>query len=628
MALITPITGFVTNPMTEDLECNAQVLNDIQTYKTAVLLTNGLDTIAGSTEIDIDDNLIIAPTKSVDFTGVGEIERGLSGNIRFPNLPTTGIPAITILSYNTVTGEVESTTPQSPTNWSLFPAISDATIQLINNLRNITNATIQYICGPSDFIMEGGRFSINAATSKLAINEVDLHTIRLQADNLVFNGKITGVNQPFTGAFLTADGTSQFQWSDASTINVGFAVNFNNMANVVQDELPYNVIDNTTAFLPPPIKDYQFLRFNQDVTPNRTEWTFPSITQFRASKMFPQNVLENPFPTLNVGPGLIPSTWTYFESAVNHPNGYVYFIPYDPPRITRLNPETGVSDTYAGFNDATSQKYVCGITATDMKIYCPPFGAMDWLIFDPYTNTHTLIPVGTNGRVCVTQIDNILYTLATDGVSSSEIYEFNITTNAEILVASLSGSWWGCSIGVDGKIYYAPYQSTDILVLDPATNTTATIATGLTAGPAMYKSVGMAKNGNLYFAPYNETQIMILNTRTSTVSFLGTFSGTNLYSGITASTNDRLYLCPYGADNVPIVDPGAGTVDITTITGLNATFGTEKWSQLLLLQNATQLVLVPDRVGAPFFTSAQTRSIKTGLPEIPAWMLSQNLNKD
>jgi prolyl 4-hydroxylase len=87
------------------------------------------------------------------------------------------------------------------------------------------------------------------------------------------------------------------------------------------------------------------------------------------------------------------------------------------------------------------------------------------------------------------------------------------------VVTGLSGNWWGCCVGTDGRIYYAPYESSDILVLNPVTDTTSTTATGLTPISCMYKSVCISKTGNLYFAPYNEAQIMKL-TPAGVVSFL------------------------------------------------------------------------------------------------------------
>lgn len=632
MALIAPITGFVKNPMTEDLQCSGQALNDIATFRTAVLLTNALDTIAGSlaTQIDLDDSLNVAATKRIDFTGVGEIERGagLGDHIRIVNLPTTGLPPTNVLAYNTVTNEIESSTAiLAPFDWSTFPATVNPDINSfqINNLQNVTGTNIGFdFGGPATIQCLSA--TINVGASQIAVN-TPFNEIRLQADDIFINGKIIGNNSPTLGFFLGNGLANQFlEWKDPANITVGFTTTFDNVNGAVADTIIVNTAIDTSVFLP--ARENCFLKFNQSTTPNRLEWELKTTTQFRQSKMFPTNVVENPYGNLDTGIPIFPSE-SYFECAVNHPNGYVYFLPYDTRHLTILNPEDATSSIYPSFSDPNPASYNCAITATNMKIYAPPYQTFDWFVYDPYTNTHATIAGISNGFVCVTQIGNFLYTLQTDGSTASDIVKLNLTTNVQTLItAGLVGSWWGCSIGVDGKIYYAPYASTDILVLDPTTDTTSTIPTGLALGTDMYKSVCMAKDGNLYFAPYNATAIMILNTRTSTVSFLGTFAGSNLYSGITASTNDKLYLCPYGADNIAIVDHVAGTVDTTTITGLNATFGTEKWSQMLLLQNATQMVLVPFRVTfGGGITEPSTRTVKSGQPTIPAWMLSQNLNK-
>ena len=635
MALITPITGFVTNPMTEDLDCNSQIVNDLATFKTAVLQTNRLDTVFGSPaiQIDLDDSLRVAATKSVDFTGVGEIERGIAGHIRLINLPTTASPATTLLGYNTVTKEVESSGIGLPTDWSTFPATQDPEInnRSITNLRNITGNVINYQFNGAS-VVENTSFRYISGTSEIAIGTPNFNSMLIKSPALVINGLLTGANLPVTGWFLTCDTNANWLWRDPGGITLGNANYGENVTGAVNNALAYQTGNDVTGWLSPPTPNNCFLRFNQDTAPDRLEWSLPPITQFRTSKMFPNNVLENPFGDLAQGGGFLPSLLQYYDCAVTHPNGYVYSIPYSAYRISRLNPETGVSDNPGTYFDSSSVKYSCAITATDMKIYAPPNNITDWLIFDPYDNTDVLHPSATNGFVCVSQVGNFLYALSTDGVTASEIYKLNITTLAETLVASVAGSYWGCCIGVDGRIYYAPYQSSDILVLDPTTDTTSTIATGLTPIAGMYKSVCLSASGSLYFAPFNEAQIMKL-TSAGVVSFLGAFGGTGSekFSGITLSTNNVLFLCPYGYDELVLWNPTTDT-QITTfsanLSGLNTAFGTEKWSQLLLLQNGSQLMLVPFAIDIGGVNVPRTRTLKSGQPTIPPWMLSMNLNKD
>jgi hypothetical protein len=122
-------------------------------------------------------------------------------------------------------------------------------------------------------------------------------------------------------------------------------------------------------------------------------------------------------------------------------------------------------------------------------------------------------------------------------------------------------------------------------------------------------------------------------TPAGVVSFHGTFSGTEKFSGITLGTNDVLHLCPYGYDELVLWDPNTDTqlTSPAAFTGLNALYGVTKWAQLLLLQNGTQMMLVPFgvdiNVGGPIITAPTALSIKTGQPVLPPWMLSQNLNK-
>jgi hypothetical protein len=636
MALIPSLTGFVTNPMSEDLDANGQILNDINLFKTAVLETNRLDVVSGSlaTEIDMDESLRIASTKSLDFTGVGEIERGITGQLRLINLPTVGASATNLLGYNVATKEVESTATSAPTDWSNFPATTDPDVndRILQDVRNITGTNISYVFdGPADVLQ--AKTNIQCGASQLSINQTT-NEILIKGTSVVINGDIVGANAPTTGWFLGSDSAGQWIWKDPTLMTVGNAGFTSNIDVSVVSSIAYQSGNNTTAWFAPPTQNNCFLAFNQQVTPNRFEWRLPSITQYRTSKMFPFQVAENPFGNINIGgPGT--ATMKHFECAVTHPDGFVYLLPYDTDYISILNPESGASSVYTGYSNSASAKYACAITASDTKIYAPPFtGETNWLVYDPYNNTHATFSALYTDYVCVSQVGNFLYALATDGSTVSEITKLNLTTLVETSIASLSGSWWGCCIGVDGRIYYSPYNSTDILVLDPSNDTTSLIATGLTASSGMYKSCCLAKNSKIYFAPYNETNILILNTATGAVTLSSqSFSaGGNKYSGITASTNNNLYLCPFEADILYPFDVDTELLDIvnpiTAFAGTSfTTYGPTKWSQLLLLQNATQLFLVPYGITIGGVTVPIGLTIKTGQPTIPPWMLSQNLNK-
>ena len=84
------------------------------------------------------------------------------------------------------------------------------------------------------------------------------------------------------------------------------------------------------------------------------------------------------------------------------------------------------------------------------------------------------------------------------------------------LITSLIGSvytgtykWSGGVLAPNGKIYFAPLNSTKILQLDPTTNTTTLIGSVYEGADQWYGGV-LAPNGKIYFAPLNSTQILEL----------------------------------------------------------------------------------------------------------------------
>jgi len=58
----------------------------------------------------------------------------------------------------------------------------------------------------------------------------------------------------------------------------------------------------------------------------------------------------------------------------------------------------------------------------------------------------------------------------------------------------------GCSLGLNGKIYFTPFNSTRVLQLDPNTNITALVGSGF-VGSSKYNGSVLAPNGKIYFVP-------------------------------------------------------------------------------------------------------------------------------
>ena len=83
------------------------------------------------------------------------------------------------------------------------------------------------------------------------------------------------------------------------------------------------------------------------------------------------------------------------------------------------------------------------------------------------------------------------------------------------LFGSLSGTnkWLGGVLAPNGRIYCVPLSSTQILEIDPETQTTQLF--GSLAGVQKWSGGVLAPNGRIYCVPYNSTQVLEYRTQQS-----------------------------------------------------------------------------------------------------------------
>jgi len=84
-------------------------------------------------------------------------------------------------------------------------------------------------------------------------------------------------------------------------------------------------------------------------------------------------------------------------------------------------------------------------------------------------------------------------------------------------ISSLFGNFEGSDkyiggvLAPNGKIYCVPNNSTQILVIDPATNTTALFG-NFSSSHKWFGGV-LAPNGKIYCVPFNSTQILVIDPK-------------------------------------------------------------------------------------------------------------------
>src|SRR5690606_3768625 len=80
--------------------------------------------------------------------------------------------------------------------------------------------------------------------------------------------------------------------------------------------------------------------------------------------------------------------------------------------------------------------------------------------------------------------------------------------------ANLSGNdkWIGIAAGPDGKLYCAPYNAADILVIDPVAGTATRTNMGADlSGTIKWHGIATGPDGKLYCAPFAATDILVIS---------------------------------------------------------------------------------------------------------------------
>ena len=137
---------------------------------------------------------------------------------------------------------------------------------------------------------------------------------------------------------------------------------------------------------------------------------------------------------------------------------------------------------------------------------------------------------------------------------------------------SISGSYLylGAILAPNGKIYAIPQYATNVLVVDPATDTVSTI--GYVPGGDKYVGGILAPNGNIYGFQHDATGVLKINPVTGVVSAVGNAPGQNKWYGGALAPNGKVYVPPYSTTNLEIFDPATDTITTKNV-GTNSQCG-------------------------------------------------------
>jgi hypothetical protein len=299
---------------------------------------------------------------------------------------------------------------------------------------------------------------------------------------------------------------------------------------------------------PPPTPPEWYELSNTEISTEISSWNWDGVRDFRSYDMT----------------STVFSTNGAYRGAVAAPNGNVYLAPstkvtnniveYDPRTQTTTEKATGQTLTGA-------LRYICGALGPDNKIYWPPFNMDKFLIYDVDADTFELQDWGLT-------FSSPAYEFAK--FAGDKLYVIGTPANAIIVNVTANTaveSTLGLSLGVNSakyvsgtrslynnKIYAAPYNYQNVLIIDPDTDTAEQQTWGITFQSQSSQFMQNAKNGNVYFGAHNNVPRDVYSHDPSANTTVSIGAGTKSIGGAMAPDGNLLL----GAFGTP------SNIDVTT----------------------------------------------------------------
>lgn len=284
------------------------------------------------------------------------------------------------------------------------------------------------------------------------------------------------------------------------------------------------------------------------------------------------------------------------------PNGKIYSGPYSGTLTYVIDPiaETVFTIGTTNFSGATEGN----VLAPNGNIYLIPHTSTLYYKIDPSNNSIRIIStitVPTNGGAhfggCVMSNGRILLVPRTDSKTFFQILDPSTDTLVTTLGMGVSPlACHGAIQAPNGKVYMTPLSSNygqpfPGLIFDPTNNTFTSY--GSFPGNYGYVDHGILHpNGKIYFAPYNSSMIQYVDPSSNVVRSIGTFPLNGaLFAGGTVAPNGKIFFVPHSATYGLILDPDNDTF---TTYGNNTIFpGNAAYQGAIAYPNSNKIIFFP-----------------------------------
>lgn len=236
-----------------------------------------------------------------------------------------------------------------------------------------------------------------------------------------------------------------------------------------------------------------------------------------------------------------------------------------------------------------NNKWQGGALAENDCIYCAPSTAQTILKIDTATDTYSLLATSAtvapakNGGAAYAPNGKVYFSpqsataiMAVNTLTDVSYFFDSTGVVADETAGNMAGSakWYGVYLGADGRLYFTPYNATEVMIVDPATDSVSFIDTagattfgaGNLSGTQKWDG-GCVYGDYIYLSPSDATDFLKINTSNGTCSRIGTApAGTAKWAISTLGPNGYIYMFPYFDNRVIKFNPADDTFSYLATT--------------------------------------------------------------
>jgi hypothetical protein len=223
--------------------------------------------------------------------------------------------------------------------------------------------------------------------------------------------------------------------------------------------------------------------------------------------------------------------------------GRVFAAPCSDPSILIIDPTTMATGESINLKIENISLKWYGLATLNDKIYCAPHNFKGALIIDPLASLRS-------------EQFTYIHLKGQGSVGSARFRDGEVAVRRR---------WAGIS-ACGGKLFCAPFDDNDVLVIEPTEGREANITYTPTkkSGPQKWQGIA-ALDGYLYACPCRETSMLVINASSRDLNYIPVCSNRESaikaekkWSAIVAHAG-KLYCCPHECKRVLVVEPSAGT---------------------------------------------------------------------